>query len=198
MKILLDCSPSKIKEYSQKYDYEFWQLRTPLTRYAVSDIPWALDNGCFAEFRENDWRAMLKEARQHPPLWACAPDMVGDARRTLDMFNIFYGDMLGVPKALVLQDGIGNYEIPWNRISCVFVGGSDDFKISKEAINACKLAKLLKKWVHVGRVNTAERARNWIGIADSIDGSGMSRFDARLEEVLQVIKGDKQHNMELI
>jgi len=49
----------------------------------------------------------------------------------------------------------------------------------------CKVAKILNKWIHVGRVNTFSRAREWIEIADSVDGSGMSRFDDRLEEVLE-------------
>ena len=89
-----------------------------------------------------------------------------------------------------MQDGVGNLAIDWNRVDAVFVGGSDAFKKSAEAINACKVAKMLGKWVHVGRVNTAERIKDWMGLADSIDGSGISRFDYRLEEVLYEILGD--------
>jgi hypothetical protein len=44
--------------------------------------------------------------------------------------------------------------------------------------------------VHVGRVNTAARVRNWVGLADSIDGSGISRFDHMLEDVLAMIRGE--------
>lgn len=94
--------------------------------------------------------------------------------------------------ALVLQDGIGNFSIDWSKVDAVFVGGSDAFKISDEAISACKVAKMLGKWVHVGRVNTVERVRNWIGLADSIDGSGISKYDYMLEAVLNEIRGENK------
>ena len=120
----------------------------------------------------------------------CLLDIVGDARRTLDLFEAFRMHTNGTPPALVLQYGIGDHAIPWNDISAVFVGGSDPFKISTEAHNVCRAAKMLNKWVHVGRVNTAERVRDWFGIADSIDGSGMSRYDHMLESVLSVVRGE--------
>ena len=186
---MLDQSPAKIAELTARYDYEFWQLRTPLTKYAFAGKPYGLDNGCFSTFDKQTWLRMIGEARKASPIFACAPDIVGDAQRTVELFEQFYGDMLGVPKALVLQDGIGNVEIPWNRITAVFVGGSDNFKISAECRAACKAAKMLDKWVHVGRVNTAKRVRDWIGIADSIDGSGISMYDHMLEDVLHAIRG---------
>jgi hypothetical protein len=48
---------------------------------------------------------------------------------------------------------------------------------------------MMGKWVHVGRVNTAKRVRDWVGLADSIDGSGISRFDHMLEDVLSMLGG---------
>jgi hypothetical protein len=62
--------------------------------------------------------------------------------------------------------------------------------VEPEALQAARCAKMLGKWVHVGRVNEAKRVRNWLGLADSIDGSGISRFDHMLEEVLSMIRGD--------
>ena len=190
MKIMLDLSPRQIAEYSEKYDYDFWQLRTPLTNYRLSGKPYGLDNGCFNRFNRKAWERLLREAEENRPIFVCLPDMVGDARRTLDLFDVFDYQCNGLPKALVLQDGIGNHAIPWDKIEAVFVGGSDPFKISTEAINACRTAKMLDKWVHVGRVNTAARVRNWIGLADSIDGSGISRFDHMLEDVLAMIRNE--------
>jgi hypothetical protein len=105
---------------------------------------------------------------------------------------MFYDEIYPLPVCLVLQDGIGDFNIDWNKVGAVFVGGSDSFKVSNEAINACKVAKMLDKWVHVGRVNTAQRVSNWIGLADSIDGSGISKYDHMLESVLFEILGDKQ------
>ena len=190
MKIMLDCSPKKITEYSERYKYDFWQLRTPLTAYRISDKPYGLDNGCFSRFPEKVWRRMLNDAETTRPVFVCLPDIVGDARRTLDLFNMFKSLTATLPRALVLQDGIGNFEIPWNDIDAVFVGGSDEFKISNECMNACKVAKMLGKWVHVGRVNTADRAIQFIGKADSLDGSGISRYDHMLENVLRIVTGD--------
>ncbi len=189
MKIMLDCSPDKISRYSEKFNYDFWQLRTPLTCYALSGKPYGLDNGCFSRFPEKKWKRLLIEAEENKPVFVCLPDVVGDARRTLDLFNVFKPLTAGLPRALVLQDGIGNFEIPWNDIDAVFVGGSDEFKISNECINACKVAKILNKWVHVGRVNTSGRVRNWLDLGDSLDGSGISKYDHMLEDVLNMING---------
>ena len=192
MKIMLDCSPAKIEEYSKRYNYNFGQLRTPLTAYALSNKVYGLDNGCFSKFNKKTWLRLVSEAKENEyPKFVCAPDIVGDARRTLELFDQFYDDIKPLPVALVLQDGIGDFSIDWNKVDAVFVGGSDAFKISNEAINACKVAKMLDKWVHVGRVNTAQRVSNWIGLADSIDGSGISKYDYMLEAVLNEILGTK-------
>lgn len=190
MKIMLDLSPRQIAEYSERYNFDFWQLRTPLTKYALSGKPYGLDNGCFARFKRKTWERLLGEAEDHRPVFVCLPDLVGDARRTLDLFEAFRLRTNGLPRALVLQDGIGRHAIPWDDIDAVFVGGSDAFKISAEARNACRTAKMLGKWVHVGRVNTADRVRGWLDLADSIDGSGMSRFDHMLDDVLSIIRGE--------
>jgi hypothetical protein len=194
MKILLDCSPNKIEEYSKRYNYNFGQLRTPLTSYSISGKQYGLDNGCFKRFDRLTWRRLLKEAKAQneidQPVFVCAPDIVGDARRTLELFDLFYEEIKPLKACLVLQDGIGEFSIDWHKVDAVFVGGSDAFKISNEAINACKTAKILGKWVHVGRVNTVERVKNWLGLADSIDGSGISKYDHMLEAVLSVITGD--------
>lgn len=199
MRIMLDRSPGQIAEYSERYQYDFWQLRTPLTQYALSGRPYGLDNGCFARFERKTWERLLQEADTDRPVFVCLPDIVGDARRTLDLFEHFAPKLAGLPRALVLQDGIGMHRIPWDEIAAVFVGGSDQFKISREAINAAKTAKILGRWVHVGRVNTALRVRNWLGLADSIDGSGISRYDHMLESVLDEIRGENpQAQLDLV
>ena len=192
MKIMLDISPRKLLEYRQKYNHDFWQLRTPLTKYGLAGVPYGLDNGCFKQFKKNDWLKLLRDAEEHRPVFVCLPDIVSDARRTLDLFEAFKSMTSSLPRALVLQDGIGNHQITWDDIEAVFIGGSDAFKIAPEAINAAKTAKMLDKWVHVGRVNTSARVRNWIGLADSIDGSGISRYDHMLEDVLKAINGEHQ------
>ncbi|MCP4440955.1 MAG: hypothetical protein GY810_18695 [Aureispira sp.] len=185
---MLDCSPKKIKEYRERYNYDFWQLRTPLTGYKLAGVPYGLDNGCLKRFNQAKWEKLLDDAEIHRPKFVCLPDIVCDAARTLDLFDAFELRTNGLPRALVLQDGISNHRIDYSKLEAVFVGGSDAFKISPEAIAACKAAKMLGKWVHVGRVNTAERVSNWIGLADSIDGSGISKYDHMLEKVINAIE----------
>lgn len=191
MKILLDLSPAMIAERRERYGEDFWQLRTPLTKYArATGVPYALDNGCFAKFQRETWERLLTEADADRPLFVTLPDIVGDAQRTAELFEQFWTRTQELPRALVLQDGIERVKIPWNDIQAVFVGGSDQFKFSKAALDCARTAKMLGKWVHVGRVNTAARVRNWIGLADSIDGSGICRFDHMLEDVLATIRGE--------
>ena len=104
-KIMLDCSPAKIAEYSYRYDYEFWQLRTPLTAYArATCVPYGLDNGCFSGSLPAAWNRLIQEAEADRPVFVAVPDIVGSARRTADLFTYFERKTNGLPRALVLQD----------------------------------------------------------------------------------------------
>ena len=198
MRIMLDLSPVGIADRAERFAFDPWQLRTPLTSYALAGVPYGLDNGCFSGRLPDRWAGLLVEAKRNPPIWASAPDVVGSARRTLELWPRFARQMIGIPRALVLQDGIGDFDIPWAELECVFIGGSDAFKVSSEARQAAITARMLGKWVHVGRVNTASRMRYWLDLADSVDGSGISRDprNEQLAEVLSVIRGDvRQHQI---
>lgn len=198
MRIMLDCSPDKIREKSEKFNFDFWQLRTPLTRNRIAGVPYGLDNGCFKRFDEETWVKQLEDCESEKmPVFVCLPDVVGSAIRTRELFDHYELRTNGLPRALVLQDGIGSVAIPWDKISAVFIGGSDEFKICPEVFQACKVAKMLGKWIHVGRVNTVSRLKNWIDIADSIDGSGLSRFDYMLEEVVALIKNEHDSSRQI-
>ena len=190
MLILLDCSPKKITEYSKKYKYQFGQLRTPLTGYKWCERPYAIDNGAFTKFNYRGWLRLIEQARLFVPrpFFVACPDIVGDARRTLELYQHFSIQLGGLPRALVLQDGIENLKIPWDNLEAIFIGGTNEFKESKIAKDCCKTAKILGKWTHVGRVNTAKRVAEYAGLADSIDGSGISRFDHMLKSVLSSVK----------
>jgi len=133
---------------------------------------------------------LVAQAKESKPVFVTMPDIVGDARRTREMFDYFEDEVQGLPLALVLQDGIAHVDIPWQRMDAVFVGGSDQFKIAPEAFAACKAAKMMGKWVHVGRVNTVERLSNWIDIADSIDGTGFIKDKNKLDRMVAFIKGN--------
>ena len=188
--ILLDCSPAKITQYSERYEYQFGQLRTPLTSYRWCERPYGIDNGCFVKFDRASWCRLLQQARvcATKPLFTAIPDVVGSARRTMELFRVLFDDACGLSPCLVLQDGMEDMDIPWKDIAAIFIGGTDAFKNSEAARACCKAAQVLGKWVHVGRVNTPGRVKAFAGLAHSVDGSGMSRFDERLENVLREIK----------
>ena len=214
MKIMLDLAPEKIAELCLRFDREFWQLRTPLTKNAITDVPYGLDNGCYTTFYEKTWLRLVNEAEANRPVFVCLPDIVGDAQRTIEMFHIWSKRLNGLPKCLVLQDGVQFITIPWNDIDAIFIGGTDAFKTSAEAFAAAKMAKMLGKWVHVGRVNSYERACQWIRVikkkgkpdsivylADSIDGSGMSigtRDYEQLRIVMDAIDGKRMKQIEML
>ena len=121
---MLDCSPAKIMEYRERYSHDFWQLRTPLTGYKRAEgIPFAIDNGCFKKFEKARWLRLLEEAWEHmedPPMFVCLPDIVGDAQRTSELFQVFKSTTNGFNRALVLQDGIEHVSIPWDDIKAIF------------------------------------------------------------------------------
>ena len=155
---MLDASAKRIKDWSLKHDFKFWQLRTPLTKYKRAPVPYALDNGCFTQFRARIWQRMIIEAYEEPmPVFVCLPDVVGDAEKTLELFSQFTGATTGLPRALVLQDGIGDHAIPWDKIEAVFVGGSDEFKTSYECMNACVSAKMLGKLLQIRSMRIREQ-----------------------------------------
>ncbi len=112
------------------------------------------------------------------------PDVVGDARRTMEVFWHFYDNLRGWPKALVAQDGIEDIEIPWRSIEAVFIGGTTEWKMSPRAVAVIRAAQWLGKWVHVGRVNTPGRFEYFEQLgADSLDGSGLARYSWMREKI---------------
>lgn len=140
---------------------------------------WAADNGAFAGFDEAAFLAML--GRFSPAAaWVAAPDVVADAVATSTLFDEWEPRIraLGYRVAFVLQDGCA--EVPWDRMECLFVGGSTSYKLSRAAARWMREAKARDKWVHVGRVNSVRRLR-WCYDhgADSVDGTQVSMFPDR-------------------
>ena len=166
------------------------QLLTPLTRYRLREPerPWAIDNGAYSRFDEKAFVALLAREYHHRQnaKFVCAPDVVGSAQRTLEVFDIWKGRLQAWPIAFVCQDGQENLPIPWRSIEAVFIGGSTTWKLSEHAKRICQVAKLhFNKWVHVGRVNDPARfagLEGW-GCVDSVDGSGLARYSHMREAV---------------
>jgi hypothetical protein len=158
---------------------------------------WMLDNDNFnGKFDPKKWIKFMLEHERH--IGTCVgvtiPDKVGDALTTLRNFSKYYQIVrdLGYPVAFVTQDGITPEMTPWDCFDTLFIGGTTDHKLGWEAGDMIATAKHLGKWVHVGRVNSEKRIKQF-WFADSVDGTqfsvigkgknGESRKDRQLTDI---------------
>ena len=193
MKLLIDTSPANLSALI-KEELVLGQLITPLTGYSDAGLPYGIDNGAFSRFDRKSFSRILERQDNAVDrcLFVAIPDIVGNARRTLEIWNQRY--ILCPPKwpmALVAQDGMENFNIPWEEMKAIFIGGSTNWKDSKCVVDIVKTAKTLGVHVHVGRVNTLPRYKHFASIgADTCDGSGIARFSHMLEELKEGLKKD--------
>ena len=190
MKFLIDNSADRVKELAAKSHLVGGQLLTPLTRFNSWGGTFAIDNGAFTKF---DRRAFLSLLTREAPkindcLFVVAPDVVGSARRTLELWKNLHhiGGALAHSwnMAFVAQDGCENMDMPWSEFDWLFIGGRDPWKDSQAVEDLIKTAKILSKQVHVGRVNTPARYYKFANLGcDTCDGSGVSRYDHMLEAI---------------
>ncbi len=148
---------------------------------------WAADNDCFQGLHPVRWLRFLAkvvESGSRPVFVAC-PDVVADAGATWALYDRWAPVLrsLGLPVALVLQDGLERFKwrarLPsaWDEIAAVFVGGSTAWKEGPHAAALVDEAKARGKWIHVGRVNSERRIKRFAELgADSFDGSGFSAW----------------------
>lgn len=193
MKFLIDKSSADIgRKMEQHGDYIAGQLLTPLTRYSNFGGTFAIDNGAFSGFDANAFKNLLarEAANRTRCLFVTIPDVVGSARRTLELWRHRARFAQYWPMAFVAQDGAEDLEIPWDEMSAVFIGGRDPWKDSQSALDIVKTAKTLGLHVHVGRVNTAKRYRLFADVgADTCDGSGVAMYDHMLDSLVREISG---------
>jgi hypothetical protein len=147
--------------------------------------------------------AKLAKAGERP-LWLACPDVVGDAAGTWRAYELWSPVMrdLGLPVALVLQDGVEGYghrgrltrEINEGRLAAVFVGGSTAWKEGPHPPDLCRQAKEAGLQVHVGRVNSARRVLHFARRAhdlgyeiDTIDGGTAIFGDANIPGMVRAI-----------
>lgn len=189
MIFMLDTGPTQAAELERDLGVtsdKIGQLLTPLTRYKYRGGTFAIDNGAFSRFDANGFARLLEANLEHRGecKFVAAPDVVGSARRTLECFAAWEERLSGWPLALVAQDGQEDFDIPWSKISAVFIGGSTDWKLGKHAADIVRAAKIIGKWVHVGRVNTPNRLDYFTDLgADSIDGSGLAKYTHMREAI---------------
>jgi hypothetical protein len=158
---------------------------TPRSR---NDIRWmastgkvfAADNGAYAGFDPAAFCSLLAKLAGHRDCrFVACPDVVGNARETAYMFAAWQPviKQLGLPVALVLQDGIENLGVPWSQIDALFIGGSTAFKLGPVAASIAREGKQRGLWVHCGCVNTRRRFRYAADIGcDSVDGTAFSNW----------------------
>lgn len=137
---------------------------------------WSADNEAFTKpFDANVFFPWLVQfiTYQTTCLFVSVPDVVGNAQITLDQYARYSQKVysMGFKVAFVAQDGQEDLEFP-TTFDCLFVGGTNKFKLSQAAISCVRRARALGKWIHVGRVNSWDRMRYsaWLH-ADSVDGT---------------------------
>lgn len=193
--ILVTTSIPKIKAFESKY---LGRLFTPRMKTSVgltvdAGLVWGADNDCYSGFNETNYRKMLANVRGHAGcVFVTAPDVVGDARATLERFGDWereIHDVVGQPIGLVAQDGLTPCDVPWDSIEALFIGGTTEWKLGDEARHLASIAKSKGRWVHMGRVNTPSRLEYAYRLGcDSVDGSSFGRFpSAKIPRALEVM-----------
>lgn len=144
--------------------HEFGWIDTPKqANIRPAGVVWCADNGCFGKGYPGDekWLMWLdKHSRSAPDCWfATAPDVVGDARATLErsLPHLPRIREMGYPAALVSQDGLHELSVPWGEFDVMFIGGSDAWKLGYEAARLAAESISRGKPVHMGRVNSYKR-----------------------------------------
>jgi len=147
----------------------------PVKLYPYS---FAIDNGAYGgKFNPSKFRKLVKASQEYADrcLFVALPDVVGDATATQNLWKEYYKEFrqTNLPLAYVAQDGI--IEPPWDELDCLFIGGTNDFKMSEQVLRLLHEAKLNKKWRHVGRINSRKRLRHFWEYMDSFDGTDWCR-----------------------
>jgi len=145
----------------------------------IPGVPWCADNGCYTlgdRFNPDKYKRFLDRKWNDDVLFATAPDVVGDAKATLERSESWFDELSsrGYPPALVAQDGVENMmdEIPWDQIRTWFIGGSTAWKESADAADCATEALKRGCHLHMGRVNSFRRLRLAAAIrCDTVDGN---------------------------
>lgn len=193
MTLLADQSSGRVTEMTQRYPFISGQLQTPLSRYRVWDGAFAADSGGFSGADVDGFRRMITRLTPYRGrcLFVTVPDVVGSARRTLETWRRWQPELQPWPLAFVAQDGIEDLDIPWYQMSAVFIGGTDAFKDSQDAVAVIRCAQWHSCHVHIGRVNTPARWRHFEALgADTCDGTGLSKYDWMVDQIAGMKRGD--------
>lgn len=145
----------------------------------LTRCPWGADTDCYGNpegYETGGYLAWLR-ARSYAAatcLFATAPDVVGDAVATWERAEPVLPLIraLGLPAALVAQDGLEDMAVPWDGFDVLFIGGTTEWKLSHHARDLIAEARRHGKRVHLGRTNSQLRLETAAMIGcDSADGT---------------------------
>jgi hypothetical protein len=189
MRLLVSSSPKVLPSLVPEYGDCLGTLVTPsngaLPQAMRLGLPWACDNDCYQGLDEAAYRRMLAGVKgKEGCLWVSVPDVVADARATLERFHRWKDEaraLSGQPLALVGQDGLESLDVPWGDFDALFIGGSTEWKLSRAACGLASEALERGKRLHMGRVNTMTRyrlAHSWG--CHTIDGTNVCLWPSQL------------------
>lgn len=174
-----------------------------LVKIRQSGAWWAVDNavfgGKFDPARWERWLRAVPRATRLTCLFAVAPDVLhrsedgavyGDPEATYALSPTYFPLLrsLAYRVAFVSQDGATRDLVPWDEIDCLFIGGSDAWKLSDQSIALIREAQERGLWTHMGRCQARESIGGRIAAAhalgmDSGDGTVLARDPSRLGRV---------------
>jgi hypothetical protein len=144
---------------------DFGVLTTPghkgIPAGVIAGRQWAGDNQAFTQkfelSRFSDWLVTMIPYRR-TCLFISVPDVVGNATKTIDLFNKYASVFSGWTLAFVAQDGQEKLDFP-NPIlwTTLFIGGSTVWKDGPGAAACIDRAMKLNKRIHIGRINEWKR-----------------------------------------
>lgn len=187
MKFLIDTNPPKIQRWVEELpDFVAGQLIVPASTRRNWGGVYAMDNSAFISFDKAKFLRLQANMEIHfdKCLFVTCPDIVGDARRTMEIWKRRKQFANGFKLTLVAQDGLEDMDIPWDETDAIFIGGRDPWKDSQCCLDIVRTAKILGKHVHCGRVNQIKRFKLFSEVnCDTCDGSSIALHDYKLRAI---------------
>ncbi len=155
-------------------------------------LPYALDNGAWTAFQQGtEFNAVAFERALdlvgEGAEWVVIPDVVGNARASLDSLHHWYPRLRkrNLKQLLIaVQDGMTQVSIEafiryakesGDQLG-IFVGGTTDWKWHSLPYWS-KTAQRMNCYLHVGRVNSQEKIQECTRFnADSFDGTSVTKY----------------------
>jgi len=167
-------SPDTLKRCKNK-TAPLWPDGTP--------APYVLDNGAWGchqrgePFDEHSFMWAYGRISEDAE-WVVAPDIVGGGEQSLELTKSWLPKLNHRKILIAVQDGLAPKDVDalMDSTRGIFLGGSTEYKIRTMSMWG-KYCSAKDVYFHVARVNTIKRFRACQAAgADSIDGSGASRF----------------------